>query len=261
MYKDKINCKAVLFDYGNTILMDPFNKIVDTRGYEIAKSTIFDNTFSTQYVYQFLDNWKEANKELNWTFASHFAQEEPFIQYALKKSGIPEQTRSWVAPKILDLYRESLIGKIADDKKHNSSVYGALKKLKSKGKTIGVISNDREWAPAAAMESMGVFSLFDRYYTSEGLSMKYGEVMEKPGREIFTKVADEMSLNLEDICYVGDDPLRDIETPKSLGMKAVLFKPAPEYRSSEKWRNYEEKISKKPDAVIGDLNELDDIIA
>lgn len=260
MYKDKINCKAVLFDYGNTILMDPVNKILDSKGYDIAKSALFDDTFSTQYVYQFLENWRGANRDLNWTFASHFAQEEPFVQYALKKSGVPEETRSWAAPKILDMYRESLSKHIEENKEYNSSVYRALKNLKSKGKTIGVISNDREWAPAAAMQKMGVFDLFDSYYTSEGLSMKYGEIMEKPGKDIFTKVAGEMSLDLKDICYVGDDPLRDIETPKNLGMKAVLFKPSEEYRSSEKWRNYEEKISQKPDAVIEDLNQLDDII-
>ena len=244
-----IAAKAVLFDYGNTLEMDPFNDILEKHGQEFVE--ILRRKYKVQEE-DFLEAWRTANGKMNWPYASHFSQEEPFIQRALKDCGL-EQAGPIFAPAILAAYRLRL----TEHRKASPTapvVRDVLGGLKRKNKIVGIVSNDREWAPGACMKAYGAYGFLDAIFTSEGIGI------EKPDPRIFERVCDHLNVNLNDICYVGDDPVRDVQCPKKLGIKAVLFVPPDKYKQSEDWRNYNSKINKKPDAVITDLRELLELI-
>lgn len=244
-----IEAGAVLFDYGNTLEMDPFNTILKRH-----KQDFLDILQRHGYgSLMFPEYWQRANKEMNWKYASHFSQEEPFIQRALEAYNVPAAKRTVLAPKILTAYRRFLT-------QHRTKypnkfiVKEVLTSLKEKKKLRGILSNDREWAPRSCMETYGVLDLFNNIFTSESIGL------EKPDPKIFEHVCDAMATEPEDMCYVGDDPVRDIQCPKQLGIKTVLFVPPGKYKQSESWRDYNAKISERPDAVITDLRELPKLI-
>jgi len=239
-----IKARTVLFDYGNTLEMDPFDEIINK---------FYDRAGFASGILSVLDNWKKSNKELNWKYASHFSQEEPFIQAALKRAGYTADVSATLAPELLLEYRKNLEIHRAGDPRREV-IRKVFEGLKAKGLTIGIVSNDREWAPEACMRAYGVHKLLDRIYTSEELGV------EKPDPEVFRKVCADMNIEPRELCYVGDDPVRDIQCPKQLGISAVLYVPPGKYKQSESWRDYNAKISESPDAVIENLEELLDII-
>jgi FMN phosphatase YigB (HAD superfamily) len=60
----------------------------------------------------------------------------------------------------------------------------------------------------------------------------------------------------EKTIYIGDDPLKDVETPKKLGIKMILFVPPKKYQKPLPWRRYDIKPKVKPDLRIKKLAEL-----
>lgn len=245
------------FDYGNTLVMDPFEEVVD-----VIKAPVRDLLIRVQpkdafYPYnedEIKAAWLQANNKINFPYASHFHQEEPIIQAFLNDLHIPAVYSAIMAPQILNIYRQQLERKLKTDIKTSEEIRKAFEALVSKGKKIVVISNDRAFAPRSALSWLGVDDLVSEFITSEELGI------EKPNPAVFEETAKRLNITLDKMVYVGDDPVRDIEAPKKIGMPAVLFVPPKKYRKAQSWRNYQQGLQVKPDTVIENLSDLIRII-
>jgi len=234
--------ETVILDYGNTIIYDPFenilNKILDKIS---SKLKLKKKKVKRAFI--------EANKKVNYLNIGHFAQEEPIVWYALKKLGVKDEKVIFLSLNILKTYRKEL-KKLMKNHPRKEKIRDVLVYLKSKGKRLGIISDGRVLNLHSMLRWLGIKKYFDFIVSSEEIGI------EKPDPRIFIQTIKRFKLKPEECVYVGDDPRDDIEAPKKLGMKMILIIPPKKYRKPMPWRRYDIKLKVKPDAIIKDLIEL-----
>lgn len=251
MNNKKIICKNIVFDWGNTLVFDPFDdikQIVAEKSLEYTKGKYgieFD-------VEKFVAEWTVSNENLSYQFASHFMQEEPFIQWALKSAGVKDEIRIFLSLKILEIYREEFRNKLINDPR-KEILRHLLVEIKNKGKQTAIVSNDRAFSARASFIWMGIDNLIDHYLPAEIIGF------EKPDPLVISVAAECFGCKTNDIAYVGDDPIRDIQCGHKAGAKAILCVPPEKYRTSKSWRDYENHTD-QPDATIQTLEELLNVI-
>jgi len=247
------NIKVILFDQGNTLVMDPFQDIVEKIKNNVSK-VIFKLSkieFEPDLIKK---NWEKSNNEINYPHISHFFQEEPIILDFLENLKIPVIYHGVIVPKILFLYRKeikkTLLKNNDVDKLHN-----VLNYLISKGLRLGVFSNDRKIDLFANLEILGIDKYFEYIKSSEELGI------EKPNNKIFEDIKSFFyPIKLNEMAYVGDDPEKDIAWAKLNGLMSIWLK-LPKKYAVAKWRNYQFNFNNfnKPDFVINDLIQLKNI--
>lgn len=249
--RNKVKGQSIIFDWGNTLVFDPFDDIkylVAKRGLEYSKKT-FGVDFDLE---RFIAYWSSSNENLSYQFASHFMQEEPFIQWGLRSIGVPDDVRVLLGPKILEIYREEFRNLLVNDPR-KELLKKVLTSIKNKGKQTAIISNDRTFSAKASFAWMGIENLIDHYLPSEIIGF------EKPDPIVIRVAAEYFGHGTEQIIYVGDDPIRDIKLAHSAGAKAILSIPPKKYQNSTVWRDYD-KNSDKPEGTIESLEELLNVI-
>jgi len=235
--------KVIIFDYGNTLVFDPFEDILDRRLVKFVSSAVRKSESKVREAFI------QANKEVNYPHITHFALEEPIVWRALEKLGIKPSDMTFLALEIIKVYRAEY-KKMLKTYKRKKEIEDVINCLKRKGKRLGVISNGRAIDLYSVLEWLSIRKYFDFTITSEEAGA------EKPEKRIFLKVLNFFKQKPEKCVYVGDDPLRDVPTPKRLGMKMILYKPPKRYAKTMPWRKYNVKIKEKPDAVIKNLSDL-----
>lgn len=228
---------SIVFDWGNTLVFDPFDALspkVSERAVVIARDS-FNISLNAE---AFLQTWSEANSNLNFQFASHFSQEEPWIQAGLKGAGVPDDVRVLLGPQILAEYRKGFKELLEQDT-GKTELRQTLEELRNRGKHLAVLSNDRSFTPRATLTWLGIVDLFDHFLTSEEIGF------EKPDPRVFEVASERFSRPISDVIYVGDDPIRDIQCAHNAGAKAILYFPPEQYRSSKGWRDYSQSPDKE----------------
>lgn len=243
---------SIVFDWGNTLVFDPFDTLsprVSDRAITIARDS-FSTTLNGE---AFLKNWSEANSSLNFQFASHFSQEEPWIQAGLKGAGVPDEIRPLLAPLILTEYRQRFKQLLENDPR-KQELRQTLEELRRRGKHLAVLSNDRSFTPRLTLTWLGVADLFDHFLTSEEIGI------EKPDPKVFEVASARFGKPISDIIYVGDDPIRDVQCAHKAGARAILYVPPEQYRSIKSWRDYSQSPDKE-DRRVEQFSDLLKVIA
>lgn len=246
----KIRVAIIVFDEGNTLLLDPFPSVIELRK-DIFSAICqkFGLSISSSFI---ANEWKRSNKLIDYPFIGHFYQEEPIVQHALRSLGIKEDIAAILALELLREYRFGLKEIISLDSR-TREVKRTLQELKARGKKLAVFSNDRTVALGLVLNEMGIKPLFQYVETSESLGL------EKPDPQIFENTLEFFGATPEIVAYVGDEPINDIQAAKKQGLKAIQYKVnVDEY--TEIWRDYRKKSEYEPDAVISRFSELLDII-
>ena len=242
----KIKASAIAFDYGNTLLLDPFKDVVSKKSTEIT-NLLRRNGYKVEER-EVVSRWVESNKEINGPHYSHFSQEEPIIQDFLKRIGVKPEDSNFLAPEILLEYRHGLKEFIL--RNDYTEIKETLEYLKNKGKKLFVWSNDREYGVKSVMKWMNLNSYFDKIISSEEIGV------EKPDIKFFRKCLDICGIEAKDTVYIGDDPGRDIAPANRTGLKTLLYKTREQ--EAAPWRKYETPA--KPDAIIEKISDLREII-
>ena len=248
--QQKINVKTIVIDQGNTLLLDPFLHVIESRG-EIF-DTIFQKFGLSINPSTISNEWKKSNKVIHYPFIGHFYQEEPIIEHALRVLGIKEDIVAILALELLREYRIGLKEVISLDPR-TREVKETLQELKARGKKLGVFSNDRVVGLGFVLNAMGIKPLFQYVETSESLGI------EKPDLKVFINILEFFGAAAESVAYVGDEPINDVEAAKKQGLKAIQYKVNLD-ECTEIWRDYHNKSKYEPDAVISHFSELLDII-
>ncbi len=161
-----------------------------------------------------------------------------------------------IAPFGVDRFLEVLKkkGYEFDYKNANSIVLGI--KLYSNEEFSEIIELLLNGADLIGMHKTSLYHKDNRRYPGLGAileMLKYAtakeyEVIGKPSRRFFEKARDILGLNFDRITIISDDLIGDLLPAKELGMKSVLV-------LSGKIKS-EKEITKKPDLVVKDLEEL-----
>ncbi len=247
--KKLADSKAIVFDQGNTLVFDPFTLIVDHIKSEIAEILRkFNKNITAKDI---RSSWILANSKVDYPYITHFAQEEPIIIKMLEFLKIDPLTQSRIAPRILYIYRKNL-PRFTQQTSDKKKLHQVLSYLQSKQKRLGVFSNDREFDLQANLQLLEIKDYFEYIRSSEDLKI------EKPDQRVFEDIQNHFRERAEDIIYIGDDPIRDVQAAKEYGMEAIWLKLDEKY--NEIWRDYSKKSAYQPDAIISDLKELMQII-
>ncbi len=93
-----------------------------------------------------------------------------------------------------------------------------LKQLKEKGYKVGLITNGTAELQYKKLQKLELTDLFDEIIVS-------GETpYEKPDKRIFLMMAEKMGLRPDEMLYIGDHPLNDIEGSRNAGFVPVWVK-------------------------------------
>jgi HAD superfamily hydrolase (TIGR01549 family) len=244
-----IKTKAIVFDQGNTLVMDPFLHVMERKAKRFAE--LFEDHHRIINSQELVEEWAKSNSRVNYPYIGHFLQEELIIWDFLRHRGVAADKAVLLAPELLKEYRLGYMELMKSDPR-TKEVKQTLETLKNKDKRLGIFSNDRQVALEAVLAHMDVKHYFEYVETSESIGI------EKPDLRVYDHIVEHFGLPPDQITYVGDDPVRDIDTAKKAGLKAVLLKVSPTY--SEPWRKYDVEMKYEPDATITELSELADLI-
>ena len=241
---------TLIFDYGNTLVLDPFLQILKIKSDEF-RERINKRGYENRWEH-LARSWIRRNKEFHLPFISHFYQENAIIERALREVGIDKRDTSTISQELLDIYKEGFKEVLTKDSRR-IEVKRILVFLRKKGVKLGVLSNEGELALDLGLDFYGIIGLFDLVLSSEEVKV------EKPDVKVFNYALEGLDSKPETSVFVGDDPIRDILPAKKIGMKTILYVPPHEYSSKASWRSY--KYSGiNPDFVIKKFAELKQIV-
>jgi len=241
-----IETEVIVFDQGNTLIMDPFEKVLELKRDEFLN--LFKKYGINIDIQKFIDAWKKSNNNIDYPYISHFCQEEPIIQDALK-SLLP-YISAFLKLELLLEYRKGA-KKVIESDPRNIEVKKTLQTLKDRGQNLGVFSNERIIGLSMNLKWGGIEHYFGYIETSESIGI------EKPDLRVFEHILNHYRIPASLITYVGDDPFKDIDPAKEKGLNAILHLTD---KNRSKWRNLDVKPKYEPDAVIKNFSELSDII-
>lgn len=119
-----------------------------------------------------------------------------------------------------------------------------IKKLKNKEIRVGIITDGRPEGQRNKLKALGLDKMVDDIIITDELG---GIQFRKPNDISFRIIQNRWRIPFEQIIYVGDNPNKDFQAPKQLGMRWVYFANKDSVYSSE-------EIQGKSQVV--DLNEL-----
>ncbi|HKZ45075.1 MAG TPA: HAD family hydrolase [archaeon] len=247
----KIKVDAVIFDYGNTIVHEPLLDVLKIRMDELQK-------ILKKSGYEFRDkeiigSWIEADNSVNYPHITHFFQELSIVNKFLKILGVKKSDMPRLSKGLLRIYREGYRA-LYKSNPRRKEIKKVLDNLKKKGIRLAVFSDGRRLDLRPALKLYGVLKYFEFVLTSEEIGI------EKPSPLVFRALLKKMREPAKNVVHVGDNPVKDIQGAKRVGMKAILYLPPQKYRRSVNWRNYKTKINVRPDAVIRKFSDLEKIL-
>ncbi len=90
-----------------------------------------------------------------------------------------------------------------------------INELKSRGISIGIITDGRVDGQKKKLNALGCYSLFDSIIITDGLG---GEIYRKPSDKAFKIMCDKLKVGLNETAYIGDNPAKDFY----VGMQGVF---------------------------------------
>ena len=246
----RIKATVIVFDQGNTLLMDPFPAIMQLQKNRFCQ--VCEGLGILADTERIVSEWTRSNSRIHYPHIGHFYQEEPIVHDALRNLDAREDIAVILG---LELLREYRIGlrKVIESDPRTQEVRTTIEELRSRGKRLGVFSNDRTVALDFVLNIMGVRPYFEYIETSESIAV------EKPDPRVFEHILKFFGTEPNRVSYVGDDPTRDIEAAKAQGLTAIRYRVGEE-TYHESWRNYGVKTKCEPDASIDRFSELLEII-
>ena len=125
--------------------------------------------------------------------------------------------------------------KIYRSHKPNIHLYDGVAKmieeLKRKGIKVGIITDGRPEGQRNKLEALGLDQMVDDIVITDELG---GVQFRKPCDIAFRIMITRWRMNPADVIYVGDNPVKDFQAPKQLGMKWILYKNADGLYTSSK---------------------------
>jgi HAD superfamily hydrolase (TIGR01662 family) len=232
---------AIFLDVGNTLRI-----VVEDPGFMAqAKNDLFSlvgSQESEQVFFEKLEeNWKAYRKQSKQTLLEA-SERELWAQWLLPE--YPSEKIAPLAGKLTRLWRDHDGRRIP-----RPDVNDVVKELSRRGYLLGIIANTiTETEIPDWMETEGLTG----YFKSVVLSSKVR--VRKPNPEIYWEAARRIGVEPARCCYVGDNPVRDVEGARAagFGMMIIFYEP----KTIEKEPQSGEQ---KPDCTIHTCSELLDI--
>lgn len=99
-------------------------------------------------------------------------------------------------------------------------VVGLLAQIRNQGMGIGIITDGRSQGQRTKIRSLGLEKYVDHIIVTDELG---GIEYRKPNEKAFVIMRDLFGVEFNEMCYVGDNIMKDFIAPDKLGMKSIRF--------------------------------------
>ncbi len=147
-------------------------------------------------------------EEKLWKF---FESGKPSIDELLKELGRESEKEI-----VLSVYRSH-----KPDIRPYDGAIEIIRRLKAEGKRVGVITDGRPEGQRNKIEALGLAELADDVIVTDEIG---GVQFRKPCDVAFRIMQIRWRLSASQIAYVADNPIKDFQAPRQLGMKCVWFR-------------------------------------
>lgn len=220
--------KAVIFDLDDTLISE--KQYIDSGYHHIAKILSIRLNKPEEDLYTLLDElYNESSKNV--------------FNRLYDKLGIFCSTDTIM--KLVSEYRNHIpnIG-FYDD------VLPCLRTLKSRKIKVGIITDGYANAQKIKLSKVKAYDYFDEVIITDELGMEYW----KPHPKAFEQMQDKLSIEFDEMVYVGDNPEKDFYISNIYPIKTIRIIRCGLYTESLYLNNIKE------DYTIHSLNELNDLL-
>jgi len=131
-----------------------------------------------------------------------------------------------------------------------------LAEMKAKGYKLGIVTNGSHSLQQAKLDLLDISEYFDAIVISGDFAEKMGEGQDdkrwyKPQPDVFLYAADLLGERPEDLYYVGDNPINDIQGARKAGFVPVWV------RSRGAWIL---DANEMPEHIVNDISELKNLL-
>ena len=194
--------QCVCTDYGST--GEPVHGVVfDLDDTLYSEKNYIRSGFKA--VAEYLGNREYA--QMLWSF---FEANEPAIDRLLEKIGQTDKKA-----ECLNIYREH-----SPEIEPYPGVCELLSSLKGSGIKIGIITDGRSSGQRRKITALGLDGIADDIIITDELG---GVQFRKPNDISFRIMQNRWCIPFENLIYVGDNPVKDFQAPRQLGMRTLFF--------------------------------------
>ncbi len=193
--------KAVIFDLDHTLFdrYKTLSSIINSgKAYTIFKEEIGKEKIKEKWIY--------ADKNfctISWDLVYDYMKKEDILKESIEKEGFFKN-------HIVPLYEN-----VAEP---YDFAIPTLKELKKRGYKIGLITNGSHYLQMKKLEMLNMVDCFDEIIISKDLNT------DKPDRLLFDEMARRLDLPANEMLYVGDNPLNDVDASRKAGYTPVWVK-------------------------------------
>ena len=219
--------KAVILDLDDTLYAyEPLNIVATERVREFTCKEL--GITAKQFDEAFEFGKCETKRQLGDVAASH--NRILYCQKALEYLGVKPM------PLSLRMY-ETYWGTILDKMRLRNGAREFLEQMHEQGITVMIGTNLTAHIQHRKIEALGITEDIAYLVTSE----EVGE--EKPAPALFNLCLKKLGLPAEEVCFIGDGPVKDVKGAQAVGMRAILFEP--DKPSAEQFAAAAEEIIKR----------------
>jgi putative hydrolase of the HAD superfamily len=202
--------KAVLFDWGDTLMRFAYDEALVEAGFQAGLEAIDGDRMS--HVGELAAHFREKFEPLFWVPGTVEEIEYPgLIREALGHFGIE------VSDEELGLFLEAEHAAWAPARVLGSTTHALLEALRARDLRLGLVSNafDPGWLLHRDLEQLGVAERIDFAVFSSELGKR------KPHPAIFQRALEELGVEAGDALFVGDRLYEDVRGAGELGMTTM----------------------------------------
>lgn len=199
--------KAVILDLDDTLYaFEPLHEEAMERVCDYACKELGITAQQFEEAYAFGKN--ETKRMLGDVASSH--NRVLYCQKALEYLGVS------VVPMSLRMY-DIYWGTILERMCLRDGAKEFLNRMHEQGVKVLICTDLTVHIQHRKIETLGIENDIDYLVTSEEAGR------EKPSLEIFTFCLTKLGLSAEEVCCIGDSPVRDVEGARAAGIQAILF--------------------------------------
>ena len=199
--------KAVILDLDDTLYaFEPLHEEAMERVCDYACKELGITVQQFEDAYAFGKN--ETKRMLGDVASSH--NRVLYCQKALEYLGVG------VVPMSLRMY-DIYWGTILERMCLRDGAKEFLNRMHEQGVKVLICTDLTVHIQHRKIETLGIENDIDYLVTSEEAGR------EKPSLEIFTFCLEKLGLSAEEVCCIGDSPVRDVEGARAAGIQAILF--------------------------------------
>ena len=206
---------AIFLDVGNTMRIVLEEAPFQVQARQNLMALVGTQESEEAFFEQLFANWKAYRK---WSMENLTEASERELWTRFMLPGYPEETIGPLAGRLTRLWRDKDGRRVA-----RADVKDTVVELSRRGYTLGIIANTiteteiPDWLVTDGLTS---------YFKEVVLSSKVG--YRKPGPEIYWEASRRIGVEPQHCCYVGDNPIRDVEGTRlaGFGMVIILLEPA-----------------------------------